>query len=177
MPVTTGSPTRLPEDVEAALSLRGTPPGSEEIVLLPSETRNGVTYYVEDDLDALNLAKADGLSATLLANSRFIHENAAGWELQMALATGPILASSAITALIGHVWHRVRHAKEQGLYDGDNAAAPVKLILAEVTQEAQTGDMTTRAIAIEGTAQDVTATLHTILGARSSGQGAGTTPS
>lgn len=125
-------PADLPADVTAALVQRGPTLGGHDLILLPHETRQGQTYYIDDDLDALTIARTEGLDVAFLhdgAERRYLHENAAGWELTAALAVGETLTSAGIVALSRYLWQRVRHAKKQGLYEGDEAAAPIKLTL------------------------------------------------
>jgi hypothetical protein len=162
----TETPIDLPQDVAAALAERGPTLGGHQLVLLPRETRDGRTYFLDDDIDALTLAREEGLDAAFLfdgENRRFLHENAAGWELAAAVAVAENLGATGIAALARSLLQRVRRAKEEGLYDGEESAAPLKLTITQVRQDGVTGNTSTQAIQIEGNLESVTSAVKRLL--------------
>jgi hypothetical protein len=165
--MTIETPITLPEDVEAALAERGPALGGRQLVLLPRETRDGRTYFLEDDIEALALAREVGLDAAFLfdgENRRFLHENAAGWELAAAVAISEDLGAAGLAALIRYLFQRVRHAKKEGLYCGEESTAPLKLTIAQVRQDGASGDTSTQTVQIEGDLESVTSVVERLLG-------------
>jgi hypothetical protein len=153
----------LPEDVREALLARGPSLGGHDFLVLPHQTRSGTTYYVEDDLEALLIARSEGLDAAFLHDGpdrRFLHENAAGWELTAALSVAEGVTVLGIGGLARFLAQRIRRAKDQGLYAGDESTAPIKLTVAEVRQDSETGDVIARALKIEGNLAEVIAAVE-----------------
>jgi hypothetical protein len=165
--MTIETPITLPEDVEAALAERGPALGGRQLVLLPRETRDGRTYFLEDDIEALALAREVGLDAAFLFDGedrRFLHENTAGWELAAAVAISEDLGATGIAALIRYLFQRVRHAKKEGLYRGEESTAPLKLTITQVRQDGASGDTSTQTVKIEGDLVSVTSVVERLLG-------------
>ena len=159
-------PVELPSDVVATITQRWHAVSDQDVVVLPGETRGDQTFYVEDDLDGVALARADGLSATFLhagSDRRYLHENAAGWELQAAFAVGENVTAVGVVALIRYLWLRVRHAKNQGIYQGEEAEAPIKITLARVEQNGTSGDIKATGIHIEGQLDAISTALDRVL--------------
>jgi hypothetical protein len=117
----------LPPDVVSALTERGPELGGHQALLLPAAVRGEGAFYLSDDLDGRACAQEAGLDAVFLYDGnqrRYLSENAAGWELQAAVAVAENLGADGIVALVAYLWHRVRRAKERGLYEGKEGSAP-----------------------------------------------------
>jgi len=153
------TPVALAADVAAALIERGPELGGHDILLLPRVTRQGQTLYVPEDLDAPSMAREAGLDAAFLHDGplrRYLHENAAtAWELQCALAIGQTVSAAGIIALAKYFRARVRRAQKEGVYEGEEAAAPVKVTVAHFEEVSSTRALTISAVQFAGPLDDV----------------------
>ncbi|WP_435204077.1 hypothetical protein [Micromonospora sp. bgisy143] len=154
----------LPQDVQDRLRVKG-PEFGRYALILPVQTRNGRTYYLADDVEALRAARTAGLEAEYLVNQaerRYLNEFATGWELELALAVAQNLAANGIGAVIGYVWARVRFSIKRGHHPGPETEVPVRLKIAQVERDEQ-GAIKIEGIEINGTAEGATALLGQIL--------------
>jgi porphobilinogen deaminase len=157
----------LAPDVLSDLLARWPDLVSNEVVVLPTQTRDGRTYYDPEELDAVIAAKSAAERTEFLhagENRRFLQENAAGWELQAAIAIAENLTADVVVAICAYLWHRIRTAKVHGLVDGPETAVPVKVTVARVKRDEATGDLSATAFQVEGSMPDVTAILDRYAG-------------
>lgn len=154
----------LPHDVQEGLRAKGSEFGRDALIL-PVQTRNGRTYYLADDVEAMRAARTAGLEAEFLINQkerRYLNEFAAGWELELALAVAQNLAANAIGAVIGYVWARVQFAIQRGRHPGPETEVPVRLRIAKI-EHGERGSINIEGLEIDGTAEGATALLGPIL--------------
>lgn len=156
----------LPQDVQDRLRAKG-PEFGRNALILPVQTRNGTTYYLADDVEAMRAARTAGLEAEYLVaqeERRYVNEFATGWELEMALAVAQNLAANGIGTVIGYVWARVRLAIQRGRHPGPEKDVPVRLRIAQLEYDEQ-GSFKIKGLEIDGSAEGTTALLSTILAA------------
>lgn len=154
----------LPHDVQDRLRAKG-PEFGRDALILPVQTRNGTTYYLADDVEAMRAARTAGLEAEYLVTQeerRYLNEFATGWELEMALAVAQNLAANGIGTVIGYVWARVRLAIQRGRHPGPETEVPVRLRIAQL-EYAEQGSVKIKGLEIDGSAEGTTALLGRIL--------------
>jgi hypothetical protein len=157
----------LPPDVVDALVERGSELGGHDVVLLPSQVRGGKSFYMPDDMDSLRQARSVGLDLVYLQDGeqrRYLHENAAGWEIAFAIGVASGLTATSLSALIKYAWERLRAAKQQGLFEGDEKEVPMKATVARVTRKTENEEVTATALKLEGPSAEVLTALEKMLG-------------
>jgi hypothetical protein len=158
-------PTLVPRDVEERLRAVGPGLLGRDALILPTQSRNGETYYLADDVDALRTARAAGLDASYLVGPderRYLNEFGAGWGLEMALAVAQNLAANGVGAVIAYVWARARLAIRMGRHPGPESDVPVRLRIARLEYDGQ-GGVKVEGLKIDGSVDGATAQLKTIL--------------
>lgn len=154
----------LPQDIQDELRVKG-PHFGLDALILPVQARNGKTYYLADDVEAIRAARTAGLEAEYMISQeerRYLNEFATGWELEMALAVAQNLAANGIGAVIAYVWARARLAIQRGHHPGPETEVPVRLTIAQLEYDQQ-GSIKIKGIEIDGSAEGATALLGTIL--------------
>lgn len=165
--VTQPNTVELAPDVRTDLLACWPDLASIDLVVLPTQTRDGRTYYDPEELDAVIAAQLEGERTEFLhagKDRRFLQENAAGWELQAAIAVAENLTADLVVAICAYLWHRVRTAKAHGLVDGPETVVPVVVTVAKVKRDDTTGDLSATAFRVEGSLPDVTAILDRYAG-------------
>jgi hypothetical protein len=155
----------MPGDLEERLRAVGPGLLGREALILPTQTRNGQTYYLADDVEALRTARAAGLEAGYLVSPderRYLNEFATGWQLEMALAVAQNLAANGIGAVIAYVWARARLAIRMGRHPGPEPDVPVRLRIARLEYD-EHGGTKIEGLKVDGSIGGVTALLNTIL--------------
>lgn len=155
----------LPRDVEDRLRTLGPGLTGRTALILPTQTRNGHTYYLADDVEAARAARTVGLEAEYLEGPdqrRYLNEFAAGWELEMALAVAQNLTANGLGAIIAYVWERARLAIRRGRHPGPEVDVPVRLTIAQLEYDEQ-AIKTIRGLKFAGSTEVATTLLNTIL--------------
>jgi hypothetical protein len=155
----------LPRDVEDRLRALGPDLASVSALILPTQTRSGRTYYLADDVEAVQAARTVGLQARYLDSPeerRYLNEFAAGWELEMALAVAQNLTTNGISAVIAYVWERVRLAIQKGHHPGPEEQLPTRLTIAQLEYDGI--NVKVNGLKIDGSAEGVTTLLNAVLG-------------
>jgi len=155
----------MPRDVVKRLRAVGPSMDGVAALILPTQTRDGRTYYLADDMEALRSSRAAGLDAAYLVKQgdrRYLNEFSAGWVLELSIAVGENLLADVIAGVSAYVWVRARAAVRLGRHPGPDVDVPVKVTIAHVMSDAQ-GTITIEGLQIEGPAQGAATVLERTL--------------
>lgn len=114
----TMSETGLDEETLARLRHRAATGPLPQVLVLPSEIRNGRRYYGEIDVDAVKVARALGVEAEFLyegAARRFLSEYSAEVIVGFAIAVAQQLSADGVIAVGKYLLGRLASLAERGV--------------------------------------------------------------
>ena len=152
----------LPADVNSRLlGIDGSLPG-KNILILPTRSRNGVTHYLADDVNALKMAASVGLDVAYLIPSderTYLEEYSADWALELGLAVIQSITVEMATGIGSYLLARAKQAVAAGLHRGPATEVPVRLSLARYERDQQ-GRVCIENLKIEGGTKSVAAIVQ-----------------
>jgi hypothetical protein len=128
--------------------------GNREVLVLPTYQRDGRVLYGSHDLDAVRLARNNGLNAAFLHKAEdreYLHEYSAGWVVEFAIALSANVAAVGLTPLVNYVIARARQAVDHGLHSGPAEDVPLRMTVAHFHHGAD-GAMDLEGLKIKGPA-------------------------
>jgi hypothetical protein len=154
----------LPLDVATRWLSLGS--SSALVLLLPTQTREDVTYYQADDVEALKIARQVGLEAAYLIDAserRYLNEFASGWALELAIGIAANVAAAGVEALAAYVLGRVRRAIQLGRHEGPEQNVPLKLQIGQFSRT-PSGEPVIKNLLLEGPAGEAIEAIRLIVG-------------
>lgn len=122
--------TPLLEDIRLRLNDLGPSSDGNDVVIPPAQPRDGLSYYVADDLETVKLARKAGLNADYLSSPMNGTISANGlpdgfsnrhWRSLGNLTTAAIIAAPA------YIRYRARAAVQGGNHPGSESQVPIQL--------------------------------------------------
>jgi hypothetical protein len=110
--VTVGTPVEMPDDVVQRLEAVAPDLGGRQMLLVPTRTRAGQTWYTRDDAGLKSEARIGDLDADFLVPAterRYLDEFSAFDLTQFAIAVGENLTAATIGGILGYARGRLRH--------------------------------------------------------------------
>nr|WP_157554617.1 hypothetical protein [Herbidospora sakaeratensis] len=158
----------LPSDV--ALQLRNIGPDlrGHQVLLLPTESRGGATYYKPDEMDAGRIARQVSLDASYLHEGqerRYLHEYSAGWVLDFAMAVGQNISADSLIAIGRYILARARVSTSKGVTNGPPEAVPTRVTIGHIRASSD-GTVELDNLSFEGSADGVAKAIREVFSPR-----------
>ncbi|GII32300.1 hypothetical protein [Planotetraspora mira] len=155
----------LSQDVSRRLEDLGPDLAGHQVLLLPTEMREGVTYYKPEEVNSGRMARQVFLDAAYLdagQDRRFLHEYSAGWVLDFALAVGQNLSADGLIAIGRYILARAGYAISNKRHDGPLEAVPTRVTIGRVDRKSD-GTVVVRNVCFEGHSEGVSMAVKEFL--------------